>query len=346
MKKVPYILKDLSIRKMPGFPRGLASLNDLAANVNIITGANASGKSSTARMIQQIIWQDNTKGVEVEGSVGLGEDSWEIKLDSGRTLVQRNGKDDQISGLPTAEGKHRYLLALHNLVEGKEVDLAKEIAKDSIGGYDLDAAQLNLGYSPRIFNKGISEYKYLNETDRKYKEVRDQQRELKKDEDSLIDLRLEKEKAEQAARLNKFYDSVADYLEAKLEFTQLAEQINAFPKSMEKLSGDEYDRILDYENQIEGCKSNITKAEAEILINETGISLEIAQKLVAIGTKIRNLTELGLTETVSTRLLVDAAKLINNGLPKRLATHVAVVEPLTDELETISALKDLCDLMI
>ncbi len=72
----------------------------------------------------------------------------------------------------------------------------------------------------------------------------------------------------------------------------------------------------------------------------------IAQKLVTIGTKIRNLTELGLTETVSTRLLIDAAKLIHNGLPKRLAVHVAVVEPLTDEQETIQALKDLCDLMI
>ena len=88
------------------------------------------------------------------------------------------------------------------------------------------------------------------------------------------------------------------------------------------------------------------KIEAEILINETGIQADIAQKLVTIGTKIRNLTELGLTETVSTRLLIDAAKLIHNGLPKRLAVHVAVVEPLTDEQETIQALKDLCDLMI
>ena len=90
----------------------------------------------------------------------------------------------------------------------------------------------------------------------------------------------------------------------------------------------------------------LKEGETEILINETGIEADIAQKLVTIGTKIRNLTELGLTETVSTRLLVDASKLINNGLPKRLAVHVAVVEPLTDEQETIQALNDLCDLMI
>jgi nitric oxide reductase NorQ protein len=86
--------------------------------------------------------------------------------------------------------------------------------------------------------------------------------------------------------------------------------------------------------------------EAEILVKETNIDSGDAKKLVNIATKIRNLTELGLTETVSTRLLVDAAKLIHTGLPKRLAVHVAVIEPLTDDLETLVALKDLSDLMI
>ncbi len=86
--------------------------------------------------------------------------------------------------------------------------------------------------------------------------------------------------------------------------------------------------------------------EADILVNETGIQLEIAKKLVNIATKIRNLTELGLAETVSTRLLVDAAKLIHSGLPKRLSVEVAIVEPLTDDLDVVEALKDLCNLMI
>jgi len=88
------------------------------------------------------------------------------------------------------------------------------------------------------------------------------------------------------------------------------------------------------------------KLEQEILINETGIDKDTAKKLVNIATKIRNLTELGLSETVSTRLLVDAAKLIKSGLPKRLSVHVAIVEPLSDEPEIIEALKDLSDLLI
>jgi len=88
------------------------------------------------------------------------------------------------------------------------------------------------------------------------------------------------------------------------------------------------------------------ETEAKILMEEGEVSLEIAKKLVGIAEKIRNLTELGLTETVSTRLLVDAAKLIHSGLPKRLAVKVAVVEPLTDDIPSLQALSDLCDLMI
>jgi len=93
-------------------------------------------------------------------------------------------------------------------------------------------------------------------------------------------------------------------------------------------------------------KYPIEKIETEILINETKIDKSTAKKLVNIANKIRNLTELGLTETVSTRLLVDAAKLIHTGLPKRLAVEVAVVEPLTDDPDIVTALRDLCNLMI
>jgi nitric oxide reductase NorQ protein len=86
--------------------------------------------------------------------------------------------------------------------------------------------------------------------------------------------------------------------------------------------------------------------EVEILMNETQIQQDIAKKIVAIGNKIRNLKELGLTETVSTRLLVNAAKLIRSDLPKRLSVRTAVIEPLSDDTDTVAALTDLANLMI
>lgn len=86
--------------------------------------------------------------------------------------------------------------------------------------------------------------------------------------------------------------------------------------------------------------------EAEIICAETGIEVAVAETLVKLGRKIRNLVELGLAESASTRLLVDSAKLIKSGLPARLACSVGIVEPLTDEPETARALREIIALMI
>jgi len=86
--------------------------------------------------------------------------------------------------------------------------------------------------------------------------------------------------------------------------------------------------------------------ETEILVRETSVNPEAAGKLTGIANKIRNLRELGLTETVSTRLLVDAAKLIKSGLPGRVAVKAGILEPLSDDPEVIEAMSDLSNLMI
>ena len=88
------------------------------------------------------------------------------------------------------------------------------------------------------------------------------------------------------------------------------------------------------------------RSEREIVEQESGIDSADSKKLVRIANKIRNLNELGLMETVSTRLVVDSAKLIQSGLPKRLSVEVGMIQPLTDDEETLTALKDLVDLMI
>lgn len=81
--------------------------------------------------------------------------------------------------------------------------------------------------------------------------------------------------------------------------------------------------------------------EVEIVARESAVELGIARKLVTLGRKIRALQELGLGETVSTRLLVDAGVLIRSGLPPRLACDAAVVLPLTDDGDAVAALRDL-----
>lgn len=84
--------------------------------------------------------------------------------------------------------------------------------------------------------------------------------------------------------------------------------------------------------------------ECEIISSETELPESECSKLVKLAGKIRNLGELGLAEFPSTRLLVDSGKLIASGLPPRLACEVGIAQPLTDDGDTIKALRDVISL--
>lgn len=81
--------------------------------------------------------------------------------------------------------------------------------------------------------------------------------------------------------------------------------------------------------------------EAEIVASEGGIDLPVAQRLVTLAGKIRNIREQGLTEGASTRLLIYAAHLIGSGVSLTDACRTAVCFPLTDDERLQETLEDL-----
>ncbi|MBF5006941.1 CbbQ/NirQ/NorQ/GpvN family protein [Diaphorobacter sp. NR2-3-3-1] len=81
--------------------------------------------------------------------------------------------------------------------------------------------------------------------------------------------------------------------------------------------------------------------EREILLRESGIAPHVADQLVALAQALRRLTEQDLEETVSTRLLVMAARLAASGLPLAKACRAAIVDALTDDVDTTAALFEL-----
>ena len=71
--------------------------------------------------------------------------------------------------------------------------------------------------------------------------------------------------------------------------------------------------------------------ESKIIAHESGCDTENAGLLAALGGKIRNLREHGLEEGASTRVLIYAARLINEGIAPRRACQVAVTWGITDD---------------
>jgi nitric oxide reductase NorQ protein len=87
------------------------------------------------------------------------------------------------------------------------------------------------------------------------------------------------------------------------------------------------------------------EVEAEILRGETGIDAATADRLAALGSRLRELDPVALAESPSTRLLVNAARLIQAGFPPRAACHTAIVEALSDDREVVTGLRDVVALV-
>ena len=81
--------------------------------------------------------------------------------------------------------------------------------------------------------------------------------------------------------------------------------------------------------------------EAAIISRETGVSGEIAAKLVKFATMTRNLKGSGLDEGASTRLLVHAGTLIADGIPPVAACRAAIAQAVTDEPEMLAAIHEM-----
>ncbi len=71
--------------------------------------------------------------------------------------------------------------------------------------------------------------------------------------------------------------------------------------------------------------------EVSIVAKESGVDKEIAEKLVQIAHRARNLKGHGLDEGISTRLLVYAGQLITSGVEPSAACSMTMITPLTDD---------------
>ncbi len=81
--------------------------------------------------------------------------------------------------------------------------------------------------------------------------------------------------------------------------------------------------------------------EAEIVTRESGLEQDMAARLVKFAGMTRNLKGSGLEEGASTRLLVNAGKLISSGVEPVAACRYAIAQALTDDPEMIIAVNEL-----
>lgn len=142
-------------------------------------------------------------------------------------------------------------------------------------------------------------------------------------------------------RRELFLDRTGEHLNATAPFMLIVSYNPGYQRGLRELKPSTRQRFIgitfDYPSETQ---------EIEIVAKETGIETSVAKRIVNIGNKIRALVELSLLESVSTRLLVAAGKLVHAGVPPRLACFTAIAEPVSDDPEALGAMRQVIELGI
>lgn len=294
------VIKALDIREMPGIPRGLESMQDFSANINIVAGANASGKSSTAKAIQHLLWQDGeiSNKVRLSAEIEIEEEAYRVNLTGKLREVTRQGENVSFPITLPNESKQRYFLSLHELIRGEDSALAKIIMDQAVGGYDLKSAIDALKYK-QPDNRALNPLgNQVNLAAKKVAEIKKKQHSLKQEEEKLIELEAEQIEATQAVNLAQLFAKLKDLRDEEKKLQEATLALNQFPDEITKLKDDDAENLKKWRNEKEQGTLKIKHLRDEIkrLISERdalhlpkeGVSSQFINELEELSGKLTN----------------------------------------------------------
>lgn len=133
-----------------------------------------------------------------------------------------------------------------------------------------------------------------------------------------------------------YLDKIKEVVKASSDFMLVASYNPGYQHGLKEIKPSTRQRFV-------GLTLDYLNYEKEVFIVKeiSGVDQKIAIQLVVFANKIRLMKDLILKETISTRLLINAAVFVKNGFDIRQACVVTIAESLTDDKDTLLALKDL-----
>ena len=363
--------RHVSVRRLYGMDLGLDA-DELCEGINVIYGANASGKTTLARAIRALFWPASVKdGMPiVSGRFALEDANWNVILEGRELQCQKDGRPANPPALPPASHEKRYHLHLSDLLSatGEEDNFARLVLQEAQGGLDVEAAAGELSYEVRALRKNNLASR-VEELRSKVREAESQQASIRDKERSLDALRQKLVDAQNAAKRSAALEEAIEVAEARGEHASAEVATGGFPSAMARIRGDEvkaleglHDTISDAQAEIDSAEEDIEAAETTLsdsTIPESGLPegrlTKIRGKVSELGEaerEVRNLkTDLSEAkekeEAAWTRLSVgidkEAAASITLPDVQRVDTHVKAVEKLQGQRKAIGTLEDLLE---
>ncbi len=248
----------VDIRRMPGFDTRGFSVSDLSSGVNIVYGPNASGKTTLSRAVALLLSarESKTRSVSLGAQVQVQGETRVLDCNHGRFTAQVDGREVDYQPFVPLGVEDKYLLALHDLLQAEDGDLALEIIREASGGFDLQAARESLGFRNRLTGTNTKVYKDLKAAIREHREAAREEDTLRAQEGTLAKLedeaakiqaaRIRIEPLQRAIRVHQLRDAEA----------QAKAQVETFPDGVSALTGEESTQLRDNRDEREQLARN------------------------------------------------------------------------------------------
>ncbi|MCF7890071.1 AAA family ATPase [Candidatus Bipolaricaulota bacterium] len=299
--------RSLELHRFPGFrPSDGFSLSDFTPGVNVIYGPNGSGKTTVARALQCLLWPGSSPEVcHVNGNFKLEKNEWFVENENGRCKYSRNGAetDGFTFNIPPLDQSDRYYLALHNLLQEQttNMDFAEIIARESAGGYDVPAVEDELDFRIRPSNAGRRTDERAKRKVKEVEKLRSDVSELHEEYQALDRLKEELQQARRSKRRADFFDDLIDYRKRSKELNSLRDQLDSFPDPVEKITGDEKERLENINEKISRIEirkgknkeelENLSSTLKSVSLPEEGVSSGLIKELKERADRLEDLEE-------------------------------------------------------
>lgn len=228
----------IEIRGLLGIPQGQGfTLDNLHPAVNLIHGPNGSGKTTTIRAIQELLWPGQTcrdGKPSLSGNLVEGTARWRVEIEGAR--VRTTPSPPPVVQTRPPEDRHRYRLALHELLGTDDADFAQKVIRESHGGFDLPGAEAALGFSSKA-KASAEKAAYDRSADLADQATRNQSL---LDEQAAMLTEKETQLAESitADQQRALLQRALDYTDATAQSARLEQELAALPPQLKDLRED------------------------------------------------------------------------------------------------------------
>ncbi|QIT56165.1 hypothetical protein HC341_13750 [Aquisalimonas sp. 2447] len=293
-------LEALRIQRLPGLNDAIA-VEAFGDDITVVTGPNASGKSSLVRSLRLLLapGRGDPPDVLLQATFADGDERWQVERFGRDTVWRRNGAPADAPVLPDAEALGGYFLAIDELLGLTRVDEAftRRLQQELAGGYDLRVLHREGGPAATHPNRDRDAGQRLLEAEQALRQAEAGNSELLQRRQRLPSLDEDIARSAEARRRLYDFETASLLVKEKAKTREASLALARFPETMpEGISRDDVEALerslRDYNQAAEQAREHAEAQETEL--RDTGFedSCPTAEDIATLRRKVDDLGDL------------------------------------------------------